>query len=185
MLHPGTTGHYRVLIAFSLGGEAVNQLLQQAFRFVQRAAQLQDQPAVDGILAGRPPVNVACRTGILRLHPRGELLHQRNRQVARAGGSQPQGRKIDGRMLAGADDGGDSILRHGAAGCLCADQRRFKIQHPLHPLRIAKPGGQRTAAQHGGQQTHVGSLNTFNNQRNTLTDTNTHGTQRIAPTGTT
>ena len=86
-------------------------------------------------------MNIAFRPGILRLHPGGELFHQRNRQVARAGGGQPQGRKIDGRMLAGADDGGDGILRHHAAGCLRADQRRFKIQHPLHPLRIAKPVG--------------------------------------------
>ena len=142
MLHPGTTGHDRVLIAFSLHGEAVNQLLQQPFRFVQRAAQLQDQPAVDSILAGRPPVNIACRPGILRLHPGGELFHQRNRQVARAGGGQPQGRKIDGRMLAGADDGGDGIRRHRTAGCLTQLIRGGHRQTPARrPQRMAQRNG--------------------------------------------
>ena len=117
---------------------------------------------------------VARRRVIPLFNPRGQLFDQRDRQIPGAGGGLPQRGKVDFFVPAALDDGIERRLRHEAAFDLGANQSGLKVQHPLHPLYIAEPVCQRAGTQHRGQQTHYGSLNAFNYQRDPLTNADTH-----------
>ena len=183
MLHPGPARHHAVAMTVGLPGEGRQQSLKQLLGGIQRPAQLEHQPGVDSILTGGAPVNVARGVWIPRFYLGRQLFHQRDRQITRPHSRLAQGGKIDRLVAAGRDNRPDRRRRHHPAGGLRLGQRRFKIQHALHPLRVAEPVGERTAAQHRGQQTHSGSLNTFNNQGDPLPDADTHGAQRVAAAG--
>ncbi len=183
MLHPGPARHHGIAITIRLESQGRQQLLKQGLSGLQRPAQLEHQTCVDGVLTGGAPVNVARGVRIPRFYLGRQLFHQRDRQVTRPHRRLAEGGKIDRLVAAGGDNRPDRRRRHHAAGGLRLGQRRFKIQYALHPLRVAEPVGQRTAAQHRGQQTHSGSLNTFNNQGDPLPDADAHGAQRVAAAG--
>ena len=183
MLHPGPTRHDSIAITIRLESQGSQQLLKQGLSGIQRPAQLKHQSGVDGVLTGGAPVDVTRSLGIPRFYLRGQLFHQRDRQVTGPHRRLAQRGKIDGLVAAGRDNRPDRFRRHHPADGLRLRQRRFKIQHALHPLRVAEPVGQRTAAQHWGQQTHSGSLNTFNNQGDPLSDADAHGAQGVTTAG--
>ncbi|SSL00239.1 Uncharacterised protein [Klebsiella pneumoniae] len=141
MLHPGPARHHGIAITIRLESQGRQQLLKQSLSGIQRPAQLEHQSGVDGVLAGSAPVNVARSLRISRFYLGRQLFHQRDRQVTGSHRRLAQRGKIDGLVAAGRHNWPDRFRRHHPAGGLRLRQRRFKIQHALHPLRVAEPVG--------------------------------------------
>ncbi len=140
VLHQGPARHRGIAITIRLESRAANRLLKQGLSGIQRPAQLERQSGVDGVLAGSAPVNVARSLGISRL-PGPSAVSPAGWPDCRLRCRLAQRGKIDGLVAAGRHNWPDRFRRHHPAGGLRLRQRRFKIRHALHPLRVAEPVG--------------------------------------------
>ena len=69
---------------FRQRSERAGDAIQLRINFVQRRFQLQNEAGIDGILARRTPMHVARRVRIIFRHQSGELLYERNGEIAGA-----------------------------------------------------------------------------------------------------
>ena len=68
-----------MLVTRHLFCQHANQARKPCFSFAKRLLELQHQTRINGILTGRPPMDVTGRLRIGILHLLGKLFNQRNR----------------------------------------------------------------------------------------------------------
>jgi len=109
----------------------------------QGGANLQDQPRIHRVLAGRAPVHVARGLCVASGDEKRELSHQGDRRVAGLRGR--GGERVDVEELGpalGADRGGRGG-GHEAGACLGARERRLEVEHRLQPAVIGENAAHR------------------------------------------
>ncbi len=85
LLHPAAAGHDGVAMQACLPGQGRGQRLQARVDLLEGGAQLQQRGAVDDVLAGRAPMDVARGFGVFAGDGGGQLLDQGNGQIAGQG----------------------------------------------------------------------------------------------------
>ncbi len=138
MLQPGSPGQGHVGITLGLHSKHLAQLRQVRFNQRQRLAQLQHQPGVHHILAGRAQVHVTLGAGIFSGNQFAQGLHQWNRRVPRRGNRLTEGVHIVKRSQARLGNRCDGGLRNQPDPGLGPGQRRFEIQHALQTSLVAE-----------------------------------------------
>ena len=98
---------------------------------IEGVAQLQHRRRVDDVLARRAPMHVFRRFGVGCLDARGELLDERNREIAAERGVACERVGVELIGLAGGFDRGHRRLRNHAVRGRRARERRFHVEHPL------------------------------------------------------
>ncbi len=154
LLHPGAGGDGSVAIFAreigKRGGEAIG------FRTdgVEGAASLEDEAAIDGVLAGGAPVDKARGVGRVFRDQGSEIFDQRNGRAAGGRGGSGDGGGVEEFGAAFVGDGGCGGGGNHARRGFGASEGRFEIEHALETSAIGEelvhgiPAEERTEQSH-------------------------------------
>ena len=138
LLQPGASHHDRALVPLDQYCQLTAEPTYRGIDQIERLDRLQNESAIDHILAGRTPVNVLRRLGILPPHGLGKLLDQRQGQGPRLRGTRPKGLQVERLDPACGRDRPRCALRNQPAGRLRRGQRRLEIEHAPQTIFIAE-----------------------------------------------
>ena len=130
-------------VPFGECGERGGQPREVGCDHRQRAPQLQHEPRIHGVLAGRAPMHKARGLGIAGRDLRRQRPHQGNRRVA--GLRRRRGQRVEVELLGAAalaDRRGGGVGEQ-ARTRFGARQRRLEVEHRLHPAVIGEDGAHR------------------------------------------
>ena len=131
MLQPSAASQGCGDITFGLNCESVAQLRQITFDQRQRPTQLQHQPGVHHVLAGRAQMHIKLGFGITGRDLLAQRLDQWNGGIARSGNRLAEGGEVVMPGLTRSFNRGDSRLRNQPDTRLGPGQRGFEIEHGL------------------------------------------------------
>ena len=165
VLHPGAAGNERRAMFLSECAQRLRHAVQIARGQFHRLAQLQDPAGVDGVLAGCAPMYEVRRVLVLLGYKCGEMLHQRDRQIACASRRFRQSGSVEEFRSALGGDRGGRCRWNNANACFGARQRSLKIEHPLQRGAIGKHGADGRRAEERIEKIHALSVIAPNRQR--------------------
>ncbi|MNX75876.1 hypothetical protein D3C86_1073650 [compost metagenome] len=149
MLQPGTRHHRRGAVSGGQRRAGIAQAQQVGVDGVQGVRQLQHGAGIDDVLAGGAPMDVAASLGIAPRHGGGQLLHERDGEVAAGHGGLREGVEVNHAGI-GTDfgDDGSGLRGNHAAVRLGAREGRLGIEHAPHRAGIGED------REHGGTAEH-------------------------------
>jgi hypothetical protein len=158
LLHPGARRDGSAAMFARQMGERGGKALGLFVNHVERAARLQDQAGVHGVLAGGAPVDKSHGLRVAFPHQRGELFDQRDGRIARdaAGASEFCGVEQFNAALRSNDLG--RRPRNHAGARFGSGQCGFEIEHSLKARAVVEQRVHRFPSKEWIEQIHALSL---------------------------
>ena len=152
VLHPGARHGGGAAMTRGERGEPCDGTVEVGDEGIDRRAQLEHERAVDDVLAGGPPMDVArrCRIGLGDLG--GERIDQRDGDIAGGHRGLAQRREVVAVGAGGLGDPLDGERRDDADLRFRARERNLEIEHALHARAIVEDRAHGRARDQRGQQ---------------------------------